>query len=318
MALGQISNWFREIIRDKIRARYTSMGGYLDGMFERGDGGAGNIKFPVVGGDIQMYELTGALQEIDASQLNEDMVQVQVRDFEAAAYLRIQDERKCGPQQQQSYADKMAIAVRKKRDFLKIDALVNFAAAGSSLTLTDAPSAIEVIGDGSAAITVEDAVYIGDSIVGTGTDKECWCLIPYSWMSQLNLTKWFANSQYQGPTDLPLARSSKIKTKTFQGVNFVALPNDYFYTGTGKNGTGSGGQPFDPTGYIDTFAWCTDAVGAEIEWNQEDMTMTPQPQLKGTPTLCKVQLSGNAVGIIPEGVKKIRMKAISRATAATP
>jgi len=318
MTLGVISNWFREIIRDKIRARYTSMGGYLDGMFERGDGGAGVIKFPVYGGAIQMYELTGSLQEIDASTVNLDYAQVSVRDFEAAAYMRIQDERKCGPQQQQAYADRMAIAVRKKRDFLKIDALVNFASVGASGFLTDAPSAIETIGTGSAPITIEDAVYIGDSIAGTGTDKEVWCVIPYSWMSQLNLTKWFANSQYQGPTNLPLASSSKIKTKTFQGVNFVALPNDYFYTGTGAYGTGSGGLPFDPNGYIDTFAWATDAVGAEIEWNQEDMTMTPQPQLKGTPTLCKVQLSGNALGIMPEGVKKIRMQAINRATAATP
>lgn len=311
--MSTISNWFKEIIRDKVRMRYAAMGGYLDGMFATGDGGAGSIKFPVAGGNINMYELTGSISEIDASTINNDVIEVSIRDFEAAAFMRIQDERKVGPSQQDALSQIMTRAVRKKKDFLKIDALAAFAAATS--TLQDSPSTIETIGDGSARIDVEFATYIGTSIAGTGSEEEVFCVIPYAWMDQLMLTKYFASSDYQGPADLPLAKASKVKKKTFQGTHFFALPNEYFYTGTGAYGTGSNNLPFNGTGYIDTFAWAKDAVGAEIEWDQESMTMDKVPHLKGSPTLCKVQLSGNAVGIIPEGVKRIRMLAINKATA---
>jgi hypothetical protein len=106
---------------------------------------------------------------------------------------------------------------------------------------------------------------------------------------------------------------SNVNKRTYRGVHFIALPDEVFTYGTGKYGTGSNGDPFDEAGYLDTFAWAKDAVGAEIEWSQEDMDMTRLPQLKGSPTLCKVQLSGNAVGLLPEGVKRIRMKAINKA-----
>jgi hypothetical protein len=129
--------------------------------------------------------------------------------------------------------------------------------------------------------------------------------------------KQFSNSQYQGPTDQWWASSSKVRLKTFQGVHFMAVPNSVFRFGSGAYGTGSGLNPFDPNGYIDTFAWAKDAVGSEIEWDQENMTIDPVPTLKGTPNLCKVQLSGNSVGILPEGVKRIRMKAINKAALAT-
>ncbi|MGR6465442.1 phage capsid protein [Rhizobium sp. PAMB 3182] len=308
-----VENWFREIIRDKVRIRYQAMGGYLDETMSRGDGGAGSIKFPVVGGVIQMYELTGALQEIDASGINLDMVEVSIRDFEAAAYLRIQDTRKMGPSQQDALAKLMARAVRLKRDRLKLDVLDGFATAGAT-TLTDTPTTIETIGDGTKAMDIETAVYLTDVLKGAGSDEDLFCPLPHAQFSQLMMYKQFSNSQYAGPADLPFAKAGKVRMKTFQDVHFMALPNELFAYGTGAYGTGSGGKPFDDSGYLDLYAWAKDAAGSEIEWDQENMSMDPQPQLKGTPTLCKVQLSGNAVGLLPEGIKKVRVKAINMAT----
>jgi hypothetical protein len=310
-----VENWFIELIRDKTRLRYSQQGGYLDDTMTRGDGHAGEIKFPVAGGTIQMYELTGAIQEIDASSINMDTVSLSIRDFEAASYFRQQDVRKMGPSQQDALAKLMARSVRVKRDTLKFDALNAF--SGATSPLTDAPVTVETIGDGSAVIDLDTAVYIGDSIAGSGAEDDMYYPIPYAWFSQLMMYKQFSNSQYQGPTDQWWASSAKVRLKTFQGVHFMALPNAMFRFGTGAYGTGTGQNPFDPAGYLDTFAWAKDAVGSEIEWDQENMTIDPQPQLKGTPNLCKVQLSGNSLGILPEGVKRIRMKAINKAALAT-
>ncbi len=308
-----VQNWFKELIRDKVSMRYKAMGGYLDGMFMQGDGHGGVIKFPVAEGNIQMYELTGAIQEIDASRLNLGTVDLMIRDFEASAWLDLPaDQRKMGPQSQEAIAKEMTRTVRMRRDELRFDALNAFSETGS--TLTENPTTVETIGDGTAAIDLETAVYVGDSIAGTGSEEEIFWCMPHSWFSQLMMYKQFSSSEYQGPTDLPFAQASKVRKKTFQGVHMIALPNAMFTYGTGKYGTGSGALPFNGTGYVDTFAWTKSAVGAEIEWNQENMDMFDMPQIKGTRTLCKVQLSGNAIGILPEGVKRIRGLAINKAT----
>lgn len=307
-----IEKWFVEKIRDKVRLRYSQQGGYLDDTMTRGDGGAGVVKFPVAGGNIQMYELSGAIQDVDASEINMDIVELKIRDFEASAYTRKQDIRKMGPSQQDALGKLLSRAVRTKRDVLKFDALNNFANTGST-ALTDTPTQVETIGDGSARITLEDAMYISSALPASGAEDELFWAIPYAWFDQLMMYKQFSSSDYQGPSDLPFAKSSKVKKKTFQGLNIMALPNAMFQYGTGKYGTGTGQLPFNDTGYLDTFAWAKDAVGSEIEWDQENMQGYEQPQLKGTPWLWKVQLSGNSVGLLPEGVKRIRMKAINKA-----
>lgn len=313
-----IEKWFVEKIRDKTRIRYAAEGGFLDDTMTRGEGGAGLIKFPVAGGDIQMYELSGAIQDIDASEINFDMVELKIRDFEASAYTRPQDTRKLGPSQEDALSKLMARTVRKKRDELKFAALNNFANVGAT-TLTDQPTVVETIGDGTARIDLETAIYVTSRLHASGAEDDMFWPMPYADFDQLMLYKQFSSSDYQGPTDLPFAKQSKVKKKTFQGVHFMALPDSVFTYGTGAYGTGATGSngykaSFDENGYLDTFAWAKDAMGSEIEWDQENMQPYEQPQLKGTPWLWKVGLSGNSVGLLPEGVKRIRIKAINKAT----
>ena len=157
------------------------------------------------------------------------------------------------------------------------------------------------------------SVAVADRLRGSAVEDDIYWPMPYTWFSQLEFYEEFKRRDYQGDKELPFARMSNVNKRTYRGVHFIALPDEVFTYGTGKYGTGSNGDPFDEAGYLDTFAWAKDAVGAEIEWSQEDMDMTRLPQLKGSPTLCKVQLSGNAVGLLPEGVKRIRMKAINKA-----
>ena len=72
----QAPNWYKEKIRAMVRMRYQSMGGFLDGTMSRGDGGAGVIKFPRCG-RIDAYEISGAIQKINAKRQSHVQAQAQ-------------------------------------------------------------------------------------------------------------------------------------------------------------------------------------------------------------------------------------------------
>lgn len=308
--MAGVSAWFTEKIRDLVRQRYTSKGGYLDGTMMRGEGGAGTVKFPVAGGRIEMYELSGAIQKVPLQNINLDMVTLITKDYEASTTFRMQDERKMGPSLQAELADQMAKSVRRRRDKMKLDALNAFASAGGALT--DAPNTIQTIGDGTARVDLTNAIDAIDQINGAGSDDELYWAIPHVWMSQLLMYKEFANADYQGNKELPFAMNGKVVKKTFRGVHIIAIPDEHFIYGTGAYVAGTPG--FTGSNYLDTFMWSEKGVGCEIEWDQENMTIDPLPDYEGTPKICKVQLSGAAVGILPEAVKRVRMLAIKTAT----
>jgi hypothetical protein len=305
-----VSTWFREEIKGLVRARYMAKGGYLDDTMLKGESSAGTVKYPVGGGRLEMYELTGGFNVVSTGNVSLDMVTLVTKDFEASVFFRMQDEKRMGPSLKAKLADDLTAAQRRKKDRLKLDALNTFATSGST-TLTDAPTTIQTIGDGTARVDLLHAIQVTDQIAGAGSDQEAYWAIPNVWMSQLCMYKEFNNSDYAGSADLPFAKATKTKKKTFNGVHIFTIPDEYFTYGTGAYVAGTPG--FTGSNYLDTFAWTQDAVGCETWWDQENMTMDPIPQMEGTPHVCKVQLSSAAIGILPEGVKRIRMLAIASA-----
>lgn len=304
-----VSTWFREEIRDLVRARYQAKGGYLDDTMLKGESSAGTVKYPVGGGRIEMYELTGAINKVSAGSVNLDMVTLVTRDYEASVYFRMQDEKRMGPSLKAKLADDLTKASRRKKDRIKLDALNAFATAGGSLT--DTPNTISTIGDGTARVDLLNVITATDQIAGAGADEEMFWPIPNVWMSQLLMYKEFNQSEYQGPGDLPFAKASKVKKKTFNGVHIFSIPDEYFTYGTGGYVAGTPG--FTGTGYLDTFMYTKDAIGSETWWDQENMSIDPLPDYEGTPHVCKVQLSSASIGILPEAVKRVRMLAIASA-----
>lgn len=304
-----VSNWFREEIRDLVRARYQAKGGYLDDTMLKGESSAGTVKYPVGGGRIDMYELTGAINKVSAGSVNLDMVTLVTKDYEASVYFRMQDEKRMGPSLKAKLADDLTKASRRKKDRIKLDALNAFAIAGGSLT--DTPNTIATIGDGTARVDLINAIAAIDQISGAGSDDEVFWPIPNVWMSQLLMYKEFAQAEYQGPGDLPFAKASRVTRKTFRGVHIFSIPDEYFTYGTGGYVAGTPG--FTGSNYLDTFMYTKDAVGSETWWDQENMTIDPLPDYEGTPHVCKVQLSSASIGILPEGVKRVRMLAIASA-----
>lgn len=303
-----VEAWFKEKIRDDVARRLTSNGGLLDGTMKTGENVAGTVKFPVSGGRIVMYELSGGVEEVRPQNLNVDVISLQARDYTAEAVVRNQDTLRSSASYQAEVAKGMASSVRRKRDQIKLDALNAFANATSSLT--DTPSTVTTIGDGTLRI---DLLHLSQAIAqldGAGADDqaEIWYPIPSMWFNQLMWYKEFASSDYQGSNDLPLAQSSRVKRKTFNGVHIISIPDEHFVYGTAAWQQGQ--SAWDDTKYLDTFMWINDAVGCETFWSKENMDINEWIGKAGKPLLCDTALSGAAVGLLPEGVKRIRMKAI--------
>lgn len=308
----QAPNWYREKIRSKVRKRYQSMGGYLDGTMTQGDGGAGSVKFPVYG-RVETYELSGSIQNVPNTNPNLGMVEVSMRDFEGSVWMRVQDARRQGPNEQEAVGRMLYGGIRRRRDNLRLEAAHTFVSGVSALQ--DAPTTPLTIGDGTGIIDFTDLMHAIDHVMGAGGDDEenmMFWPIPYTWMSQLEMYEEIRNADYAGPKDLPFARAQRLKKRTVRGCHLIGMPNEHFTVGTGAY-TGNANAPFTEAGYIDTVLWGKDAMGFEMEWNQEDMSLSMHPEKEGTPMLGKVGLSGAALGILPEGVVRMRFKAQNKA-----
>ncbi|MCF1478142.1 hypothetical protein FS782_13785 [Agrobacterium vitis] len=271
-----------------------------------GENMAGTVKFPVSGGRIKMYKLSGAIEEVRPQGIDLDMVSLQAEDYTAETTVRQQDEARMGPSLQAELADSMAKAVRMKRDSIKLDALNTF--ANATATLTGAPLTIKTIGDGSARIDLPFINRACAQIRGAGGDEEAYYPIPYMWFEQLCWYKEFSSKDYQGDKELPFAMASTVDKKTWKGVHILALPDEHFTAGTAA---WVEGQDEWAAGYLDTFMWTKGAVGCETWWNKEDMDINEWIGKAGKPLLCDTKLSGAAVGLLPEGVKRLRFLAIN-------
>lgn len=314
--MAESSNkWYEDLISGQVVERNKVRGAYLDETMETGDAdkAAGVIRFPVISGTIEVVKVSGAIQNVQTSQATMDTVPIQTDEFEAATYIKKRDLRKQGPKEQAKVSNEVSKSINKKKDFLKLDAIHAFCESGSA-HLTLGPTTVETHGDGNAVIDILDFRAMASRIYGTGAMEGLYWPIPEVWMDQLEMYKEFANADYTGDKDLPFARMDNVRKVTRRGVHIFTLPDEYFKYGTGKYGSNANPLlPFDDAGYLDTFMWSRESMGAQMDWFQSNVSVTPQEQLQGTPYLLKAGLDGAAIGIIPEQVKRIRMKAINQA-----
>ena len=290
------SVWFREIILPQIEQTNKVDGDYLNGTMMPADEEAVTIKFPIMSGKFQMYKLTGGITPIQSQTLGLTCTPVQPDDFEAAGYLRVQDLNRVGPAMQAAFAKEMSKAVARKKDTIKLDALSAF------MSVTTPPADL---GDANMVIDPLLVLKIGALIAGVGYKEPIFMPISEMDMAQLCLYKEFANADWVGP-DLPLAKMNGITAKTYKNVNLFTLPDEYFTNYSPDGGTSN---------Y--TWAWCKSALGAHAGNELRNPTFVPQPQLEGTPFLAKVNITGAAIGINPNGVKRIRLKKLTDLTRPT-
>lgn len=303
-----IEAWFKEKIRDDVATRLKSNGGMLDGTMKTGNNVAGVVKFPRAGGRITMYKLSGAIEEVRPQGIDIDVVSLQAEDYTAEATIRNEDTLRQTPSYQAEVADAMSKSVRMKRDDLKFDALNAFCSVAAAVPGSSGTVAPKTIGDGTARIDLPFVNRACAQIRGAGSSEEIYWPIPFMWFEQLCWYKEFSSKDYLGDKELPFAQSGIVDKKTWKGCHIMALPDEHFKFGTAK---WVEGQAEWADGYLDTFMWTKGAVGCETFWSKENMDMNEWIGKAGKPILCDTALSGAAIGLLPEGVKRMRFLAIN-------
>lgn len=278
-------NWFRELIKDKIITSAELRGDYLQGMMIGGDEEAGTYKFPVFGGNLETVALSGAIEDVTASDAELTTISMSPTDYEAATWYRKQDLYKMGPKHQDALAQAVTRAINRRKDSIKWAALYAF------------KTSVDI---GSASITV-DPRYLDQArseIAAAGEIDELgqiFCPLPYRAFSQLAQYKEWANADYVGPAEAPFSKAALQDMRTVRGVHYFAVP-DSFLTISGET-------------YFETFMWAYNAVAAETPWNGLPPSITQETLKAGSPWLIKAGLGGCAVGLRTNAVKRLKFKA---------
>jgi len=288
-------NWFNEQFKDRITIDLQAFGGVLDGTMMAGDAQAGTYKFPVVGGQSAVYKLTGAIQQVPVNDLGLTTVSVSPEDFEAAEWWTTQDAYKAGASEQDALKKLITMAVRRKRDQIKYEAIRAYYDANTS--------AIETVGDGSAVISPTDLEYASGGLDIYGDmdmDTEVYCMLPSLWFRQLEMYDYWANKDYGAGVSDVFNKTQKSRMKTIRGVTYIQVPDSYIREPT--------------SGKWESFMWRKNAFGAETPFNNESPNIQQVFTMQGSPWLAKANISGCALGILTKGVKRILMKELTTIT----
>lgn len=288
-------NWFNEKFKDKITIDLQAFGGLLDGTMMEGDVQAGTVKFPVVGGTSSVYKLTGAIEPVPVNDVGLSTVTLTFEDFEASEWWRTQDAYKAGAREQDALKALITMAIRRKRDGIKFDAVKAYYDANTGSIATFGTDA--TVPDPYLFETARAALNIyGDANI----DDEVFCPVPTMVMSQLDVHELYGKTEWGAGVSEVFNKTQRHQMRKVRGINFIVCPDNYFR----EPGT-SGWE---------TFMWRKSAMGAETPFNNESPAVFPQPQMQGTPWLAKAGISGAAVGILTKGVKRILLDKITAVT----
>ena len=288
-----ISKWFKEVIRDKVIIGMQAHGGLLDYTMESGDVQGNLVKFPITRGRAAVYELSGSIQPVPIGNPGLDTIPIILRDYEAVAWWRTQDAYRAGPSEQNTLTKLLVKAIRRKRDTIKLDALEAFE------TATTTPE-IATIGTG---VEVPDVLHFEQAraeiaSLGQEEEDEVFAIIPEMWMSQLSFYKEYGTMDWSGMEHMPFSKVTRSKMRIVHGIHYIVGPDEYFKS--------PAGQPTQLIGWM----WSKSAMAAETAWNQETPSLSQHHDKEGSPWLAKSALSGAAVGLQPQGVKRFLLKKI--------
>jgi len=282
-----IPSWYIIKINDGVSALYQSTGGYLDGTMLEGDENVGLVKYPYFG-RFEAFELIeGAIEAIKPSQGELGVVESRLRDFEVSHWINVKQKDRMGPNYQQSVIQGCNFALKRRSDTIRMNALklftqdkVDIDASDREVNLTDLKS---------AAMTVTG--------LDTVTGDDMYCPLPENMFEQLMLAPEMSTTIYQTSQSLPNTNPGKITSKKIGKVTYLSVPFELY---------------FDPKiawpATLDIFMWAKSAVGSNVVRRDSSMSISPMPQMMGTPWLVKGQLSATAVGINREGVRRITFK----------
>lgn len=283
---NQAENWFREKIKDMIVTQAELTGGYLDGTMIGGDEEAGTYKFPIFGGNLETVALSGAIEDVTASDAELTTISMAPTDYEASTWYRKQDLYKMGPKHQDALSKAITRSINRRKDTIKWNALFAFKA---SVDIGNASTTIDprYLDQARSEIEAEGEVDELGAVV---------CPLPQRAFSQLKQYKTWANADYVGPENTPFSKSALQKMRYVEGVHYMALPDAFFTTMDGETS-------------FETFMWSYSSMASETPWNGLPPIMEQVHTKAGSPWLIKAGVGGCAVGLRSACVKRLMFKA---------
>ena len=281
--MAEASIYFKTEIMDSYVHALQTGGSLLMGTARRGDVKAKTVEFPIIMKSNQVRKLTGALSEVVKTTGGFDKATVDMDDYETdPRFIFTPDLEKLSPNLKQGLKESLQMDVGRKHDMLQWNALAAYTA--------DAASDFGAAGDTIDPIMFSEAKA---SIGATGGMRPgmIFAGLPSMQMEQMKLYREFNNADYTGP-DLPFTKASTEK-KTWNGINFIVLPDEYFSGPDGNNWY--------------SYLWQADCIGVESNWGDLP-TVWQDPNMQGNPWAIKIGFGGAAVGILRDGVKRLIFK----------
>lgn len=282
--MGEISEFFKQEVKDGYVHELQSGGRLLAGTARNGDVKAKKVEFPIIGKVNKVRKLTGALTDVVKVTGGMSTVEVDLEDYETEPdWIFTPDLEKMGVNAKQALKERLAMSVGRKHDMIQYDATAAFASDGS----TDHGSTGELI-DYKKFVTAKS------KITGTGGVKpgNIYTGIPSMQFEQLKEYPSFSNADYNGDSDLPFV-NAVLDKRSWNGIHWLVLPDEYFSGPDANN--------------LYSYLWYKNAIGVEANWG-DITTMKQVETMQGNPWMIKIGFGAAAVGILRPGVQRIVYK----------
>lgn len=303
--MTDVSAWFSEKMKTKVTHIRQARGKRLAGTTRRGDVKEKKVIFPIAGRG-EAYKLTGAIQKVKPMNTNRQRVEVDMEDFEASEWINRPDLNKLGPNEMDTVAQTIAMAIGRQEDNIQWDASAAFAVGNSE---------VKKVGSATQATTPQFFFANKAGIKGHGDNAayRIFCPLPEMNFEQLMLYKQIASAEWRGEEDLPMLHRSDMEVRQYRSVVFFTLPNEYF-----KNAAGAKLSDDSPPGDFFTYMWADDSLGVETNWDESAPSFTKHADYEGSPWLGKANVGGAAVGILGKGVRRLQLKTLAESDLTLP
>jgi len=282
--------FFRESWKDGYIHGLQSKGSLLEGTSRKGDVKAKKVKWAIIGEVNNVKKLSGALQPVTMNTAGRSTVELDLDDYETEPdWIFTPDLEKIGPNEKQASEESLAMSVGRKRDWIQLDALSAYTAdsatdhGGASVR----PNPF-IFSTAKAKIYAKGGLAPNKVFVGIRSID----------MEQLKAYPTFAKSDWRGPNDLPLNSLAEDR-RTYNGVHYLVMPDSYFTR-----------YSPDANESFYYYMWHADCIGVESNYGDIN-TFVQVPTMEGNPWMLKVGFGAAAVGLLRDGVQRIRLDNIA-------
>jgi hypothetical protein len=277
--------WVYTAYKDGVIPKLQTRGYLLQGTTTNGSVEGTEVQW-FTGGRMETEEVFRGFEQSKLQNPARGYIKRTFRDYAAAATVQIVDMNKVKPDELGHLQTEGAAAIGRRSDWITLDELWAQAQAG----------AISTVGDGTAPIDIVPLLKARDDIAGIGDiqTRSLFVAIPEYAFSQLCLVEEFSTQEWVGEK-LPLTKLAS-EYKSFRGMSFFTLPDEYFVRQGDVKDTGS----------FHGWMWWKGGVGMERNDPKLDVAISYLPLYRSW--LFDNIIGGAAATLQPDACKRLWFK----------